>query len=314
MSVRVLVVALAVQLLLGGALVFAATRGFGGLGGGGAEAPAETQAGAEAAGGSAHPSVPRPTTERFDARRAHRLVARQVALGPRPAGSRASRRLASRLRAMLPEGRFEPVPGGLRNVAGRLPGSRPAVVIGAHYDTEATVPGHVGANDGAAGTAVVVELARSLARHRRSGGPELRFVLFDGEEEPKGSTDFYSDGMRGSRAYVRRHGQDVGRMILLDYVGNHGLRLPREGSSDAALWTELRQAARRVGVGAVFPARSGPSILDDHTPFLEAGIPAIDLIDWAYPHKDTRRDTLDKISVRSLDAVGEAVTELVRGF
>ena len=110
----------------------------------------------------------------------------QVGYGPRPAGSVASRRLAERLRTLLPNGRFEALPGGLRNIVGYLPGRRPAVVIGAHYDT-LDKPGFVGANDGAAPTAAVIELARQLPRWRRRGGPELRFVLFDGEEAPAGT-------------------------------------------------------------------------------------------------------------------------------
>ncbi len=206
------------------------------------------------------------------------------------------------------------MPGGLRNVVGRLPGRRPAIVIGAHYDTEAQPPGFVGANDGASGTAAVIELARALGRERRlrPAGPELRFVLFDGEEEPAGSTDFLRDGLRGSRAYVRAHHGEVRALILLDYVGDRDLSLPREAGSDPGLWALLRAAATRVGVARAFPDRVVPEILDDHTPFTAAGIPAIDLIDFDYPHRDTVRDTLDKVSPRSLDAVGETVVEMVR--
>jgi Zn-dependent M28 family amino/carboxypeptidase len=66
-----------------------------------------------------------------------------------------------------------------------------------------------------------------------------------------------------------------------------------------------------VGVGSVFPPRRRPEILDDHTPFMRAGIPAIDLIDFDYPPWHTAADTLDEISARSLDAAGEAVLEFV---
>ena len=101
-------------------------------------------------------------------------------------------------------------------------------------------------------------------------------------------------------------------VLLLDYIANRGLRLPREGSSDPALWDRMRAAAARVGVGAVFPPRVQTSILDDTTPFIDAGIPAIDLIDFSYRYADTVRDTLDKLSERSLDAVGESTVELLR--
>jgi hypothetical protein len=100
-------------------------------------------------------------------------------------------------------------------------------------------------------------------------------------------------------------------MVLLDYVGNRGLRLPREANSDPGLWSTLRAAARRAGAESFFPPGTGTAIIDDHTPFLRAGIPAIDLIDWSYPgHQKT--DTLDKLSRRSIDAVGETIVELVR--
>ena len=101
-------------------------------------------------------------------------------------------------------------------------------------------------------------------------------------------------------------------MVLLDYVANTAIRIPREGNSDRRLWARLRAAARRAGVARVFPPGTGAALLDDHTPFLDAGIPSIDLIDFTYRHRDTVRDTVDKLSRRSLDAVGETVYELLR--
>jgi glutaminyl-peptide cyclotransferase len=257
------------------------------------------------------------TVDRFDSARAWRLVRQQVTVGQRPAGSPQLRRLAVRLRALLPQGRFEPLPGepGLRNIVGTLPGRRPGIVVGAHYDTLVKPEGFVGANNGAAGTAVVIEVARALAKARPpDGAREVRFVLFDGEEPaaglPEESANFYRTGLRGSRAYVAAHPDRTAAMVLLDYVGNKKLRLPREGSSTIALWTRLRAAARKVGAQRVFPADVGQIITDDHTPFLRAGVPAIDLIDWTYPGHDLR-DGLDKLSPASLDAVGETVVELV---
>ena len=302
--------ALVVQIALGAALIVVAVNGFPVIGGG---PPPRDDARVAAA---ALPAVPRARVDRFDERRAFALVRQQVAVGERPAGSPALRALARRLRARLPRGRFEPVPGhpGLRNVVGVLPGRRPAIVVAAHYDT-LELPGFVGANDGAGGTAAVVELARALqAQPRPPRAREVRFVLFDGEEQPAGSQDFLRDGVRGAKAYVRAHRREVRALVLLDFVANKGLRLPREASSDTGLWARLRAAAARVGVGAVFTARTGAEIEDDHTPFLAAGIPAVDLIDWPYRYWHTRRDTIDKLSPRSLDAAGEAVLELLRGL
>jgi hypothetical protein len=300
----VLVVALVVQLVLGAGLIVVAVNGFPLIGGGGDGKADRAPAVA--------PTVPTPTTDQFDAARAFALIRRELSYGQRPAGSVQLRRLAEVLRRALPNGRFEPVPGhpGLRNVVGTIPGRGPAIVVGAHYDSEYHPKGFVGANDSAAGTAAVVELARDL---RSTSGREVRFVLFDGEEEGPGCSNarFVQCALRGSRAYVAAHRREVGQMVLLDYIANQGVRLPREGSSDPALWARLRAAARKVGVGAVFPATDQAKIYDDHTPFLRAGIPAVDLIDFSYRYADGLKDTIDKLSVASLDAVGEAVFELV---
>jgi glutaminyl-peptide cyclotransferase len=271
--------------------------------------------------GDGEPSSPSPQgarVDRFDAEQAWRVVERQVAVGQRPAGSPQLRALAVRLRRLLPNGRFEPIPGepALRNVVGTLRGRRPGIVLGAHYDTLVEPKGFVGANNGAAGTAVVVEAARAFKRLPRSAGArEVRFVLFDGEEPeaglPEESVDFYREGLRGSRAYVAAHPGRAAAMVLLDYVGTRGLRLPRERSSTRSLWAAVRAAADRVGAGRLFPNEVGRTIVDDHTPFLRAGVPAVDLIDWSYPGHSLS-DGLDKLSRRSLDGVGETVVQLLQ--
>jgi Iap family predicted aminopeptidase len=251
--------------------------------------------------------------DRFDADRAFADLAAQVALGPRPAGSEASRRLARRLRARLPHGRFEAVPRGLRNVVGTIPGRGRPIVVGAHYDTK-DIPGFVGANDGASGVATVLELARVLRRGRRACDREIRLVMFDGEESPAGSGDgdFLHDGLRGSRAYAAAHWRELAGLVLVDFVGDRDLSIPREASSDPGLWRLLRASARAAGTIDAFPARTGSAVLDDHTPFLQRGVPAIDLIDFRYPHFHRPSDTLDKVSPRSLDRVGEALVVMLR--
>src|SRR5829696_3118719 len=252
--------------------------------------------------------------DRFDGRRAFAELRRQVEMGPRPAGSPAARRLAARLRRALPAGRYEAVPGhpGLRNVVGRLRGSKPAVVVAAHYDTK-DLDGFVGANDGAGGTAAVLELARALRRTKRlAGAPELRFVLFDGEEATNDRADFYLSGLRGSKAYARRHRGELRALVLLDFVADRELRIPREAGSDARLWARLRRAAKRVGAGSAFPSATVGEVLDDHTPFARRGVPAIDLIDFDFPCWHKPCDDLSAVSARSLDRSGEAVLELLR--
>jgi glutaminyl-peptide cyclotransferase len=285
--------------VLGGAVVLAATQDFFG-----------------AAGTHARRAPAR--VDHFDGARAWRLVRMQLSYGQRPGGSDQLRALADRLRPLLPKGRFEdlgPEFPGLRNIVGDLPGKGPPILIGAHYDTQADPAGFVGANDSAAGTADVIELARALRSPRARDGRAVRFVLFDGEEQPKGeeSEPFTTSGLRGSRAYVARHPDALREMVLLDYVAGRGSQFGRESNSDAGEWARLRAAARAAGVGKLFPDREqGMAIVDDHQPFLTAGVPSIDVIDWSYPFKQGVHDTLDKLDPRVLDGVGEAVAEFVR--
>ncbi len=270
-------------------------------------------------GGTDDPPAPRPASaparvDHFNSGRAWAELERQVELGPRPAGSRTLRRLARRLKRALPRGSFESVPGhpGLRNVVGRLRGAKPAVVVAAHYDTK-QLPGFVGANDGAAGTAAVVELARALRRiDRPAGAPALRFVLFDGEEATDDSRPFSATGLRGSTAYAKRHAGEVRALILLDFIAAKDLSIAREANSDRRLWNRLRAAAKAVGAGAVFPPVTGDPITDDHSPFLARGVPAINLIQWPYDCWHQLCDDLPALSEDSLDLSGEAVLQLVR--
>lgn len=318
---RLLLAVLGIQVLLGVALILAALFAWPSRA---ALVPAGSPDAPAPAIGS-DPGVPAARVDRFDGWRAYQDVLMQLGYGPRPAGTLALRALSRRLVAALPSGHLESLPGqpGLRNVVGQIPGALPAIVIGAHYDTNdipGTGPdganGYLGANDGAAGTAVVLELARDLRHaHRAPGAPALRFVLFDGEEPPAGTpeSDFYAAGDRGSKAYVAAHRNEVREMILVDFVGGRGVRLPRELGSDPALWARIRAAARKIGEGPVFPGATYPQILDDHTPFARAGIAAVDLIDYSYPCGDRACDTASMIFPASLDAVGETLDELLSG-
>ncbi len=254
-----------------------------------------------------------PAQDRFDSRAAFELITEQVAIGQRPAGSPQLEVLAKRLRSELPNGHLEAVPGGLQNVVGSIPGGGPAILIAAHYDTEYHPRGFVGANDSAAGTAAVVELSNTLQRELRgTRHREVRFALFDGEEEGPGCPDsrFAECALRGSRAYAAAHGAEIGEVILLDYIANLGVQIPRELNSDPQLWARLRDAAERVGAAATFPPGMQGGVIDDTVPFLRVGVPSIDLIDFSYPYADSLEDTPDKLSEADLDAVGETVAEL----
>lgn len=243
---------------------------------------------------------------RFDSARACRDVLAQVGIGPRPAGTAANRFQARVLRYRLRKAgvRDVRIQTPNRNVVGRIPGRRQGrIVIGAHHDTK-DIEGFVGANDGASGVAVVLELARALARRWR--GPEIRIALFDAEEA-RGNRPFSEDGTRGARQYVRgarRILPTVRAMVLFDMVGDCDLRIPREASSSEALY--------RLFTGPAFGGTTG-GISDDHIPFIEAGIPAVDLIDFTFGPGGspgawwhTLEDTPDKVCQSSLNQVGEA--------
>jgi glutaminyl-peptide cyclotransferase len=250
--------------------------------------------------------------ERFDRDRAFADLRYQVELGPRPAGSEASRRLAQWLRDRLPNGRLEPLPGGLQNVVGSIRGRGKPILVAAHYDTK-DLPGFVGANDGAGGTAAVLEIARAMQKARRpAGAPPIRFVLFDGEESPDDSKPFYEVALRGSKPYARKHAKKLRAMILLDFVAEKGgMRIPREDSSHLGLWDRLRAAARKVGAQSAFPDDTRGPVLDDHTPFLRRGVPAIDLIDFTFPCFHMECDDMNAVSARALDLTGETVVQLL---
>jgi glutaminyl-peptide cyclotransferase len=197
-------------------------------------------------------------------------------------------------------------------VVGRLGGEGKPIVLAAHYDTK-NLRGFVGANDGAGGTAALLEIARVLRGVK--GLPPIRFVLFDGEESPDDSKDFYTSGLRGSRPYARRHAKRIRALILLDFVAEKGkMRIPRESSSDIELWARLRAAARKVGAQTVFPDEVSGAVLDDHTPFQRRGVPAIDLIDFTFKCWHKRCDDLSAVSARSLDYAGETVTQMLLDF
>ena len=248
--------------------------------------------------------------DRFDSKRAFAFLRWQVALGPRPAGSAASRTLAARLVKLLPGARYQAVPGGLRNVVYTVRGRDPKrfVVVGAHYDTK-DYPGFVGANDGASGVAALYELARRL--RPKTVRPTVVFVIFDGEEA-RDDSSFEQNGTRGSRVAAQAY-RRAQAMILLDMIGDRSLAIPKEQGSNERLFGRVRASASRVGVGRVFAGRT-VTILDDHVPFVRAGVPSVDLIDFTFPCWHKPCDDLTAVSAASLDVVGETVSDVLRSF
>jgi len=265
-----------------------------------------------------------PAAGRFDAERAFEDLVAQVEIGPRPAGSEAGRRTAELIADRLRDAGIADVSiqEPHLNVVGTIPGSEAgAIVVGAHHDTKDDAgEDFQGANDGASGVAVVLELARALGPE--VDGPSIHLALFDAEEA-RGERPFTEDGTRGSRQYVDYAGRgvqgappldEIRAMVLFDLVGDCDLEIPLEQNSDPELYALFADAARELGdsgSAAPFEGETG-GILDDHIPFREAGIPAVDLIDFEYGPGGspgawwhTPEDNLEKVCPESLDAVGE---------
>jgi Zn-dependent M28 family amino/carboxypeptidase len=263
---------------------------------------------------------PAQARREFDGAAALRHVERLVAIGPRPAGSlegaKARAYIEAELRAAGVETRvmaFEATtPHGrlpMANVVGILPGKRPDVIlIGGHYDTK-WYPGFrfVGANDGGSSTALLLQLARELAKAPRQLTYWITF--FDGEEARGEWTA--TDSLYGSRhmaAELARTYRLPRAMILVDMIGDRDLAIRKDGYSTTWLTELVWETARRLGHGRHFLDTFQP-VEDDHAPFLRAGVPATLLIDFDYPPWHTKDDTVDKVSAKSLAIVGEVVRE-----
>jgi len=211
------------------------------------------------------------------------------------------------------------LPQTARNTAQEADGD--FVVIGAHHDTKMLfdAPGFAGANDGASGVGALLAMARACVESMQTRPLPcgIRFVFFDGEEALYQYTE--TDGLVGSRAYVdmlRRDGdlKHCRAMVLLDMIGDKDLHVELAGNSTPELKKAVLTAAKDLGLGDKFSAGSTPMI-DDHYPFLQAGIPAVDLIDFDFgPNNSywhTPADTMDKVSAESIKAAADVALRTV---
>jgi Zn-dependent M28 family amino/carboxypeptidase len=198
----------------------------------------------------------------------------------------------------------------LANITARQrPAPGPLILLAAHYDTrrfadrDPASPGDPvpGANDGASGVAVLLELARVLGE--REPTCDLRLVFFDGEDN--GGIEGWEWAV-GARQYAETLEREPLAVVVVDMVGDKDLDLPLERTSSPDLAAEIWSVAQARGLSA-FRSEPGPAVLDDHTPFLARGWRAVDIIDLSYPAWHTVDDTLDMVSAESLDQVGEAL-------
>jgi Zn-dependent M28 family amino/carboxypeptidase len=185
------------------------------------------------------------------------------------------------------------------------------IIIGAHYDSRIKadrdpdihkrsepVPG---ANDGASGVGVLLELARVLPEDLDKN---IWLVFFDAEDNANITT---WEGIMGSREFVKSLIELPDAVVILDMIGDADLNIFIERNSDFSLVTSIWRTAASLGYSNYFIPLPKHSIIDDHTPFLNEGIPAVDIIDFDYPYWHTTQDTIDKITPKSLQIVGEVV-------
>jgi Zn-dependent M28 family amino/carboxypeptidase len=285
-----------------------------------AAAPAEPAGRASGAGAPA-PTAP-GSKAAFDSGRAFEHVRQLVAIGPRHAGSvgsqQARRYILDQAKALGVAAAEQPLvastpygPVNMANVILTLPGaSADRIILGGHYDTKLFREFRfVGANDGGSSAAMLLEFARALKDRRNPFTIEL--VFFDGEEAFVEWTG--TDHTYGSRYYVQQAQKagtlkGVRAMLLVDMVGDRDLAIRREARSTKWLTDTLWASAKRLGYGAHFLDQLEP-IEDDHQNFLAAGVPAVNLIDLEYRAWHTAEDTLDKVSARSLQVVGDVVLD-----
>lgn len=258
-----------------------------------------------------------------------------VSIFPRDAGSGGARRAAVMLEGKLKKLGYttvidtfsEETPNGkmfFNNVLGRLPGKTDRLIIlASHFDTKSGIsPDFQGANDSGASSGVLMELARVL-QARGKHETEFLIAFFDGEEC---RTEYGPhDGLHGSRRLAKQiydagGAKLVEAVILLDMIGDKDLKITVPRNCSPKLVKELFYAAHETGVREQFGLGPG-SILDDHVPFMLAGMPAVDVIDFEYgsapglnDYWHTTNDTMDKLSVESMQTVGDVVLRMVENM
>jgi len=256
-------------------------------------------------------------TPEFNAQRAFQDIEYQVGLGARTPGSQAHQQAVEYFtdeltsagwQVEIQDTTWEGHP--IRNVIAKR-GTGPWIILGAHYDSRMQanrdpdidkrsqpVPG---ANDAASGAAVLLELARVLPEDLNQ---EIWLVFFDAEDQ--GGLPGW-DWIQGSRALAASLTTKPEVVVIVDMIGDADLAIPMERSSDPEITQQIWRTAADLGYDGYFIPQGKYTIIDDHTPFLEKGIPAVDIIDLDYEYFHTTEDTLDKVSANSLEVVGRTL-------
>ena len=254
----------------------------------------------------------------FDATRAFGDVEAQMAFGPRTPGSQAHEDTVKYIQDELQKAGWDVTIQNLtqdghavENIIATHGKSSEPVVIGAHYDSRLVAdqdPNSLlstqpvpGADDGASGVAVLLEMARVMPT---SVSSNVWLVFFDAEDQ--GDLPGW-DWILGSKAFVSHLDQKIKSAVVVDMVGDKDLNIYREEASDLTLTDQIWNTAAKLGYANQFIDETKYSILDDHLPFIQAGIPAVDIIDIEYAYWHTTADTADKVSPKSLKTVGDTL-------
>ncbi|OGV58832.1 MAG: hypothetical protein A2283_00600 [Lentisphaerae bacterium RIFOXYA12_FULL_48_11] len=278
------------------------------------------------------PSSPMPDPGKLDGLKAFEEMSKFLTVGPRPAGTEGAKSAAKYIAGRLKDFGIEPIidefsdqtPEGrktFRNVLGELQGPKDSVIILlSHYDTKSGISADFnGANDSGSSTGLLLELARLLKQTKPSGATIL-FAFLDGEECLKEYSP--ADGLHGSRRLARTlvqnaRAQKVIAVILMDMIGDANLNVGIPRNSSRQLTSILFDSAREENVRLKFSMNNN-YVLDDHVPFLQAGMPSIDIIDFDYGSESgrndywhTTKDTIDKITADSLQTVGRVVIRML---
>src|SRR4029079_15524988 len=258
---------------------------------------------------------------KFDAGRAWEHLRQLVAIGPRPSGSPEIEQTRKYIKEQLAANGLTAVEQAwddqtpldkvhMVNLVVTIPGARKErIVIAGHYDTKLYRQFRfVGASDGGSSAAFLLELARVL--HGRKNPMTIELLFLDGEEArlPDWSG---TDNTYGQRHYVEaaRHDGSLATLkalVLIDMIGDRDLGIRRDTNSTPWLTNVIWETARRHILDDYFMPDS-TLIEDDHLPFLAAGIPSVDIIDLDYEAWHTAKDSLDAVSARSLQVVGDVV-------
>ncbi len=267
------------------------------------------------------PSQPKLESTKFDSARAYQDILHQTELGPRIPNSAAHAQTRTWIEAELKAAgwlveiqNFDMLGHRGYNLIASFDDAPPDIILGAHYDSriyadhdpdvEKREQAVLGANDGASGVAVLLELARKLPAQKQAP-PSIWIVFFDLEDN--GNLPSW-DWILGSRAFVKEyHTLTPDAVVILDMIGDANLNIYLEKNSNLTLRSEIWAEAANLGYAEYFVNEEKFSMLDDHTPFLEAGIPAVDIIDFDYPPWHTTEDTADKVSRESLQIIGDTM-------